>query len=224
MPDKKESMSIFQLIPKIMGEINPIAKDKKNQQQSYSYRGVDQVMNELSPLLATHGVFPIMKALGPLTQTEVVSKNGGKGWHTTRTYEIFLYGPDGSSVSGVMDGEAVDYGDKSVGKCSSYAYRDFLLKTFVIPTAEPKDTDADSHELKPEKEEPKRPKATKIAIQKMVDRVMLGEDDNIELDDDFRAVNEGENSILEKAEAALDLSAAQVVLIQDAYRKHNSPE
>ena len=138
---------IFKLIPLIAGKIGAIEKNRKNSQQCYAYRGIDDVMSALSPLLAEHGVFPIVEALGEIVQNEIVSKSGNSGFHSRRVYRISLVASDGSSVYGIVDGEAIDYGDKSLGKCASYAYRDFLLKTFCIPTSEEKDIDQHSHEL-----------------------------------------------------------------------------
>lgn len=140
-------MEIFKKIPEIAAEISAIGKNRKNSQQGYSYRGVDDVMNELSPLFSKHGVFPVMSANAPTTMTEITSRNGGQGWHSIQRYTIRLYATDGSFVEGIVDGEAIDYSDKSLGKCSSYAYRDFLLKIFCIPTEGDHDTDAHSHEV-----------------------------------------------------------------------------
>lgn len=133
---------IFEKIPAIMQEIEPIAKGRKNQQQGYAYRGVDDVMNELSPILAKHGVFPVTQIVQGAGLTEAISsKSGTAGYHLTRLFQIRLYASDGSFIEGVLEGEASDFGDKAAGKAHSYAYRDFLMKTFVIPTEGDHDTD-----------------------------------------------------------------------------------
>ena len=43
------SGKIFQLIPAIMGEIDAVGKNKKNQVQGFMYRGIDDVMNAINP-------------------------------------------------------------------------------------------------------------------------------------------------------------------------------
>ena len=43
---------IFQQIPKAIAEIGAIGKNKRNQQQGFQYRGIDDVYNAVSPVLA----------------------------------------------------------------------------------------------------------------------------------------------------------------------------
>jgi hypothetical protein len=152
---------IFEKITAIMAEIEPIAKGRKNQQQGYSYRGVDDVMNELSPIMAKHKVFPVTRVIQDAGQIEpIVSSKGNAGYHFIRLYVIRLYTTDGSFVEGIIEGEASDFGDKAAGKAHSYAYRDFLMKTFVIPTEGDHDTDAKTPEVKAQPTKTISPQAT----------------------------------------------------------------
>ena len=45
---EKEMPMIYKAISNVMSEIGAIGKDKKNQQQNFMYRGVDDVMKELA--------------------------------------------------------------------------------------------------------------------------------------------------------------------------------
>ncbi len=54
-----ENAKIYTAIPAIMDEIGHIGKDIKNQQQGFMFRGIDQVMNTMKPLMAKHGVFAV---------------------------------------------------------------------------------------------------------------------------------------------------------------------
>ncbi|HEY6407716.1 MAG TPA: hypothetical protein VIY29_09640, partial [Ktedonobacteraceae bacterium] len=49
---------VFAVISQITGELSKvgIAKDRNNTQQGYKFRGIDQVYNVLSPLLAKYGL------------------------------------------------------------------------------------------------------------------------------------------------------------------------
>ena len=44
-----EEKKIYKAIPAIMDEIGHIGKDKKNQQQGFMFRSIDQVMNTMKP-------------------------------------------------------------------------------------------------------------------------------------------------------------------------------
>ena len=46
-----EEKRIYKAIVDIMGDMGAISKDKRNQQQGFMYRGIDDVMNVLQPLL-----------------------------------------------------------------------------------------------------------------------------------------------------------------------------
>jgi len=55
---------IYAAIAAMVGEIGAITKDKRNTQGTgYNYRGIDDVMNALNPLLAKHQVFIVPEAL-----------------------------------------------------------------------------------------------------------------------------------------------------------------
>jgi hypothetical protein len=58
------------------------------------------------------------------------------------------YTEDGSSVSSITVGEAMDSGDKSMNKAMSVAYKYALMQIFCIPTEEEKDTEFQTHEVK----------------------------------------------------------------------------
>lgn len=183
---------IFQKIPAIMREIEPIAKGRKNAQQGYAYRGVDDVMNELSPILAKHSVFPVTTISTTAPMEAITSKTGTGGYHAVRTYGFRLYAEDGSYVEGAVEGEASDFGDKAAGKAHSYAYRDFLMKTFCIPTEGDHDTDAHTPEIKPtvskapQPPKPKQPELTPELEKQLTQSVALL--DNISDMDKLKAV------------------------------------
>lgn len=150
----------------VMQDAQALAKGERNQQQGFSFRGVDAVMNLVGPLLRKHGAFivPIVKDLDR-TVSEQQSARGNTQYVTrvvvTVAYE--WYGPDGTSISGVVVGEAFDYGDKAVTKAMSVAYRTYLLQTLCMPTNEPDpdtfiyDGGQQEHQQRPQERPQERP-------------------------------------------------------------------
>ena len=69
--------AIYKAIIGVMAEINAIGKDRKNQQQGFAYRGIDDVMNELHGALADCGVFVVPEVLEENRSTGK-SKSGGE--------------------------------------------------------------------------------------------------------------------------------------------------
>lgn len=145
-------LTIFQAMAKIVNDLGPVAKDKRNTEQNYQFRGIDAAMDALNPLLAKYWVFPTIADIETVVFDAIVSKGGSKGFHLIRKYTFEFFATDGSSVKTKMEGEAIDYGDKAVTKCQSVAYREALYKTFCAPFTASLDIEDDSHDLKPENE------------------------------------------------------------------------
>lgn len=133
---------IYSKINAIMNEIPAIGKDKQNKQQGFAYRGIDDVMNALFPLLAKHGVFVVPEVLST-NRTERVTRNGGNMAFTVSTVRYTFYATDGSSVSAVTTGEGMDSADKSTNKAMAAAMKYAFFQTFCIPTEEAANDDPD---------------------------------------------------------------------------------
>lgn len=143
----EKSPLIFGKISAVMKDIGPIAKDRKNTQQGYAFRGIDELMNAISPILTKNGVFPATLNVEGVLYESVTSKSGGSGTHLIRRFTFRFYAEDGSYVDTMADGEAIDYGDKASNKAYSVAYREAIFKMFVIPF-ENDDIENADHELK----------------------------------------------------------------------------
>lgn len=127
-----------------MADIEPIAKGRKNDKQNFMFRGIDEIMNELQPILKKHGLFVVPK-VSSVIRAEKQSNSGGALLYTIATMEYTMYAKDGSSIVGSTVGEGMDSGDKASNKAMSVALKYFLLQTFCIPTEDAKDPDAESH-------------------------------------------------------------------------------
>lgn len=133
---------IYAKINAIMREIPAIGKDKQNKQQGFAYRGIDDVMNALFPLLSNHGVFVVPEVLST-TRTERQTKSGGNIAFTVSTVKYTFYATDGSSVSAITTGEGMDSADKSTNKAMASAMKYAFFQTFCIPTEEAANDDPD---------------------------------------------------------------------------------
>ena len=173
-----ETKQIYQALCDINKKIGVIGKDRKNEQQNFKFRGIDDVMNELHALFAEHQVI-ILPTIVDRTREERTSQKGGVLFYTHLTVSFQFTAIDGSFVTCTAVGEAMDSGDKGTNKAMSIALKYVLLQMFLIPTEEPKDPDAESHQpvlpkSKPE-HPPKKVTITDGAITKAVDRIKAGE-------------------------------------------------
>lgn len=146
MNEEKQTGEIFKQIPAIIGAIAPVSKDKKNQQQGYKFRGIDDIYTALNKLLA-HSSVCIIPFVKSKTESEVTTKSGGKGYRVCLEVEYHLYAKDGSSIVSCVSGEAIDYGDKATPKALSMAYKYMAFQVFCIPIEEAMDTEFATHDL-----------------------------------------------------------------------------
>ncbi len=139
-----ESGKIYDAISNVMAEIGAIGKEKKNQQQGFMYRGIDDVMNALQPSLVKHKVF-IVPEVTSESREEKINKNGTLLFYVRLGITYRFFTTDGSSIETRVIGEAMDSGDKATNKAMSIAYKYACFQVFCIPTEEMKDPDAEVH-------------------------------------------------------------------------------
>jgi hypothetical protein len=143
-------MIVYQKIANVMAEMAKvgIGKDKKNQQQNFMYRGVDDVMNALAPVLSRAGLVILPRVI-KRDVTERQSKSGGALFYVALEVEFdFVAAEDGSKHTvGPMIGEAMDSGDKASNKAMAIAYKYACFQAFCIPTEVVEDPDSEVHNV-----------------------------------------------------------------------------
>ena len=148
---------IYQAIIGVMSDIGVIGKEKKNAQQGFKYRGVDDVMNALQPVMVQHGLFVVPEIIDQKRE-ERQTNRGGNLIYSVCTVRYTFYAKDGSSVQCVVVGEGMDSGDKATNKAMSIAFKYACFQVFCIPTEEMKDQDAEVHEVTPKSKHTENPK------------------------------------------------------------------
>ena len=145
------SAKVYQAISAVMADlaVDGIGKDRKNEQQNYKFRGIDDVYNALSSTLAKNGLLMLPRVLS----REVVERVSAKGsvlFYVTVEAEFDLVASeDGSTHTIKTYGEAMDSGDKATNKAMSAAYKYAAMQAFCIPTEGDNDADATTHAVKP---------------------------------------------------------------------------
>jgi hypothetical protein len=143
---------VYSAIAAVMGDLakEGISKDRKNQTQGYSFRGIDDVYNALSPILARHNLCMLPRILS----RELVERQTAKGnalFYVLVEAEFDLVSSeDGSKHTVRTYGEAMDSADKATNKAMSAAYKYAAMQTFAIPTEGDNDADTVTHEVKNE--------------------------------------------------------------------------
>ena len=126
---------IHRAIVAIMRAIEPIAKDQRNEEKKFNYRGIEQVYNAVHPHFAEHGVFSTSTILDA-EHRATKNKNGNDVSLAILRMRFTFWAADGSSVSTEVVGEGMDYnGDKASNKAMSAADKYAILQLLKIPTA-----------------------------------------------------------------------------------------
>jgi hypothetical protein len=164
-------MQVYKAINAVQAELSVqgIAKNQRNGQGAgYNFRGIDDVLNALSPLL---------------------SKNGGALFYITVEVEFdFVSSEDGTKHTVKTFGEAMDSGDKATNKAMSAAYKYACFQAFSIPTEAKEDADYQTHEVKPT--------LTNARFAQAVERIKEGKYTTDKLRETFSLTQEQEDSLL----------------------------
>lgn len=148
--------TVYQLIAAVSSDIaqEGISKSRRNQQQGYSFRGIDDVYNSLAPVLAKHGLVILPRILSR-DLTERASAKGGALFSVVVEAEFdFVSSHDGSRHTVKTYGEAMDSADKATNKAMSAAYKYAAFQAFCIPTEGDNDADAQTHQVTHQAKQP----------------------------------------------------------------------
>ena len=139
-------MNIYESITEIMKEIGAVGKNSRNDQQKFMFRGIDAVMNALSPALIKCKVFVVPEILEQIRE-ERTSRQGATLIYSICKVKYTFFAEDGTNVSAVVIGEGMDSGDKATNKAMSIAFKYACFQVFCIPTEEMVDPDSECHEV-----------------------------------------------------------------------------
>lgn len=142
-------MKVYQAINAVQEDLSKdgISKDRTNNQgnTSYKFRGIDDVYNALSPLLAKHGLCILPRMISRECAERTSSKGNALFYVTVEAEFDFVSAEDASKHTVRTFGEAMDSGDKATNKAMSAAYKYAAFQAFAIPTEGDNDADASSH-------------------------------------------------------------------------------
>jgi hypothetical protein len=176
-----DERSVYERVLAIIGELPAIGKTQRNTQQNFMFRGHDDVMNALNPLLAKHGVFIVPDVMERITAERQTS--GGKTMYEVNLHVKFrFFGAGGDVFIASGWGEGTDMGDKATSKAMTMAFKYVIAEVFALATAEVSDADAGSPEettrgtsppRQPRQEAAQRPKPEFDPAKHMLDGAII---------------------------------------------------
>jgi len=142
---------VYAAIAAVMSDLahDGIGKDRKNVQQNYAFRGIDDVLNTLSGILVKNKLIMLPRVLSREC-VERLNRSGNPLFYSAVHVEYDLISAeDGSKHTIATYGEAMDSADKSTNKAMSAAYKYAAIQAFCIPTEGDNDADATTHDVAP---------------------------------------------------------------------------
>jgi hypothetical protein len=137
-----------------LGQVG-IGKDRRNKDQGFNFRGVEDVMNALTPLLVKNNLL-----IFPRFDTHKnVDRLSQKGTHLSDVYVSgefdFVSAVDGSKHTAKTYGQGMDSADKATNKAMSGAFKYACFFGFCVPTeGVVDDADNDHPEVRGEPKDP----------------------------------------------------------------------
>lgn len=145
---RQEGGKIYRQIAQVMKDVGAVAKNERNAQQGFNYRGVDAVMNAINPAFQKHGVFVVPAILEQTREVKTTQKGSVMNYSICKI-EYRFYAEDGSYVRAVVVGEAMDSADKATNKAMAVAFKYACFQVLCIPTEELKDPDGSGEPVAP---------------------------------------------------------------------------
>ncbi len=155
-----DAPAIYPALAAIQSDLGRFEKTGRgpSSQGSYPFIPTDDIVARLNPLMVTHGVVLIPRQTSCEQQTYRFPKVNmdGQPVHdgkadavqliTRLSYDfVFVATEDGSSVTASAYGESIDSGDKGVRRAATAAFKEMVLRTFMIAAGD-EDPDGRHHE------------------------------------------------------------------------------
>lgn len=143
--------NVYAALSAVMADVGAVKKGDYNEGQRFNFRGIDAVVNAVSPVLRKHGIMVTPHVEQFDYGTVEIGRNRTPMGHVRVIVTYTFHHVSGGSVTATVPGEAMDSGDKATAKAMSVAFRTALLQALCLPTDEP-DPDSVSYERAPAQE------------------------------------------------------------------------
>lgn len=138
----------------------------------YKIAGEQAMLEEARPAFIRHGIYAYVSGYPRLDVEDHVQEKSYNGvptkQYTTSARAIvevtFAHGASGTSIVAYELGEGMDYGDKALGKVTTYAFKGAIRRTLMLVTGDdPDETPSDDFSRSPEPEPQRRQQQSRPA-------------------------------------------------------------
>lgn len=123
--------------------------EKGRQAKDYKFRGIDQALNFLNPIMARHQLALVPHNVLDEVVVERQSKAGNALYFARAKIEFRLYHASGESLPVMAWAEAMDSQDKALNKVMSICWKYAAIQTFCIPVEDVADENPGREDMEP---------------------------------------------------------------------------
>lgn len=134
MTDKKDERSVQERVADVSAALKAIGKNSKNMAQRFNYRSIDDMLNEIHPLLGEHKVFIYPSEVRNRIVEARPTAKGNVQFSARHEQQYTVAGALGDSFTIWVPCEATDFGDKATTKAMTFAFKTALAQMLSIPT------------------------------------------------------------------------------------------
>jgi len=142
-----DTINVHEAITEVSRRIGSLAKEGYNSHQQYNFRGIDQLVTAVQPVLNELGVTITPNVCEHRSEDRVTDRNIQR-WCTV-IVDYTITGPAQYAINVRMVGEACDTADKAMNKALSNAAKYFYFQTFWFGVGGMDDGDFDHIESAP---------------------------------------------------------------------------
>lgn len=128
-------LNVHEAIIAVMEGVGAVGKNGFNSQQNVAFRGVDDVVNAVQPVMLLNRL-TVHPSKVEHRRSSSQFKSGGTSHLIDVIVDYTFTGPDGSTRNIQVAAESSDANDKATAKAMSVALRTCFIQTFTIPTVE----------------------------------------------------------------------------------------
>lgn len=140
-------LPIAEALPAVRRDFSGIAKAQQNKEHNYKFRGIEDILTTIGPLLGKHGLTFLPSVLERIAEQRA-TRSGGTLWTVHLHVRWRIMAADGSFVETDAWGEGTDVSDKATNKAMTSAFKFMLGQVFSIGD-DATDTDQTSEESSP---------------------------------------------------------------------------
>ncbi len=176
--EQSQPTNLVQAVLNVMDAVKNIDKNLNVGAGGSSYKGVadKDVKQALGKAMKDNGLIAIPISIEPTLRIDRWEEDAGK-YGIKQKQSVFtevltkykLIHISGESMEIVGYGHGVDSQDKSAGKATTYALKNALLYTFLVPTGAIDDTDTEHSESKPVPKKPVKKAIPMISKQQVAE-------------------------------------------------------